>query len=609
MRDDSIAHCDNKEDERDNEHEFFTRHIFFSPIEVSRSGQRWNCRLSRRIRWTNNLPSNESWLAIVQATISMLESIEDDPSIVSLRQECRLSMAAHVIEALPFICELQLSLSASSYRSRCEFANQRASLTVEVYVGFDWPIAFRFLLMLMDNEGSVQSFEQLDLILLRESFNVCGNCATIIQHEDGFIVHLKEISIQPNVEVSFVEGCRHKMFSQTPSLNHLIKTTLLFWVDPSRHHQSNCRKESKRFTSLSRVVVGFFLFLSLANMSSPITSFSIQNVIRTTKIRCDKTFSRKTAPDQCLKKRHYPLCQSRFFIGHSTIIWKREKKRLCTISRRSLLNSLDFTSTWSVTMCHVWWQNFNDRSNANWDIVEWNQVEQNIFPRWLMRNQTTIHTCIVAIKSKNGFPHHVHSWHLFLTLSDFTLQIDELQLGFSQTPCHLHLKIVTPWRDMMDGSPWEDLVEIKLLFLNKFEFYRRSCYYSPVEDTTKSMVNEIIASFRTPFWTEEKSSTRRHRLKLEPCVGDWHSVMFPSIEWFTEEHEDSSFLSRPTCAVLTRFSSEYVDPLVGIETQIDEIFITESRNRFSLFVFGWCRFCRLVTRVKTNNGQWNGERR
>jgi hypothetical protein len=96
-------------------------------------------------------------------------------------------------------CHLSVNFSClcppSSYGSQCEFPNHhRVSLTVEVHAGFDWPIAFRFLLMLMDNEGSVESFEQLDLIWLRESFNVCGNCATIIQHEDGFIAHLKEIS-------------------------------------------------------------------------------------------------------------------------------------------------------------------------------------------------------------------------------------------------------------------------------------------------------------------------------------------------------------------------------------------------------------------------------
>jgi hypothetical protein len=100
-------------------------------------------------------------------------------------------------------------------------------------------------------------------------------------------------------------------------------------------------------------------------------------------------------------------------------------------------------------------------------------------------------------------------------------------------------------------------------------------------DTPKFMVtNEIIASFRTSFWTEEKSSTRRHRLTFANVAID--RVIYA----LTEEHEDSSFLSRSTCAVLTIISSEYVDPLLGIETRIDEIFITESRNRFSLFVFG-----------------------
>ena len=69
-----------------------------------------------------------------------------------------------------------------------------------------------------------------------------------------------------------------------------------------------------------------------------------------------------------------------------------------------------------------------------------------------------------------------------------------------------------------------------------------------------------------------------------------------------------------------------IDQFVGIETQLDDIFITESRyiidvralNRFSSFAFGWCRI--LISFLTNNvlilhlchqgeNYQWSWERR
>jgi hypothetical protein len=40
---------------------------------------------------------------------------------------------------------------------------------------------------------------------------------------------------------------------------------------------------------------------------------------------------------------------------------------------------------------------------------------------------------------------------------------------------------------MMDGSQWEDLIKSNLVFLKKFEFYKRSSHFKREEDTTQSV--------------------------------------------------------------------------------------------------------------------------
>jgi hypothetical protein len=92
-----------------------------------------------------------------------------------------------------------------------------------------------------------------------------------------------------------------------------------------------------------------------------------------------------------------------------------------------------------------------------------------------------------------------------LTLKNFTMQIDKLQSALSQTPSVRYLKIITSSLEMIDGSRWEQMIKTKLPLLNKFEFYTRLGHYRrSEEDNAESVSNEMIATFRTPLWTEEK---------------------------------------------------------------------------------------------------------
>jgi hypothetical protein len=91
-----------------------------------------------------------------------------------------------------------------------------------------------------------------------------------------------------------------------------------------------------------------------------------------------------------------------------------------------------------------------------------------------------------------------------LTLSHCCLEMDEVQSVLSQTPSLRHVKVVISPIYMTDGSRWEQLIKSKLHFLNKFEFYTRFNQLRFPKETEKSILNEMIASSSTPFWTEEK---------------------------------------------------------------------------------------------------------
>ena len=90
-----------------------------------------------------------------------------------------------------------------------------------------------------------------------------------------------------------------------------------------------------------------------------------------------------------------------------------------------------------------------------------------------------------------------------LTLKNFILQTDKLQIALSQTPCLRYFKIITSSVEMMDGSRWEQMIKTKLPLLNKFEFYTRSERYRS-QGNVESVLNEMIAPFRTSFWRDEK---------------------------------------------------------------------------------------------------------
>jgi hypothetical protein len=87
-----------------------------------------------------------------------------------------------------------------------------------------------------------------------------------------------------------------------------------------------------------------------------------------------------------------------------------------------------------------------------------------------------------------------------LTIENLGVTIDKLESFLSLTPSLVHLKLIGG-KNMLYGKRWEEFIEINLVQLDKFEFFFDEWYGN---QKNSADLEVIIASFRTPFWTEHK---------------------------------------------------------------------------------------------------------
>ena len=98
----------------------------------------------------------------------------------------------------------------------------------------------------------------------------------------------------------------------------------------------------------------------------------------------------------------------------------------------------------------------------------------------------------------------LHSQLTSLIISSRQQSLEVILPLLSSTPCLRHLKIVHTVVELLAGFRWEEFIKLKLATLSKFEFYTTSHLRRSEEETEESTLIWLTASFRTPFWTEEK---------------------------------------------------------------------------------------------------------
>jgi len=89
-----------------------------------------------------------------------------------------------------------------------------------------------------------------------------------------------------------------------------------------------------------------------------------------------------------------------------------------------------------------------------------------------------------------------------LSIEQSSIHFSTLQFFLSLTPSLIHLKLIGwPLSDISyNGSRWEEFIQTKLPYLNKFEFFFRIA----MKEQTITDLQSIIASYQTLFWLEHK---------------------------------------------------------------------------------------------------------
>ena len=122
-----------------------------------------------------------------------------------------------------------------------------------------------------------------------------------------------------------------------------------------------------------------------------------------------------------------------------------------------------------------------------------------------MKNYSIDNACNETIASLSG---PVCSSSLkSLTLSDYSLRFEELDLLLSLTPKLNHLKLVCNWQrleHLRNFCYLEKIIQTKLPLLSKLEFFVSYIHdLIRTNDLTPS-IKSLIVPFRRPFWLEEK---------------------------------------------------------------------------------------------------------
>ncbi|CAF4083866.1 unnamed protein product, partial [Adineta steineri] len=107
-----------------------------------------------------------------------------------------------------------------------------------------------------------------------------------------------------------------------------------------------------------------------------------------------------------------------------------------------------------------------------------------------------------------------------LIIYNCQLPIEYLRLFLLLTPALVNLKLISPrkvYGPVFDGSFWEQFIQIRLTKLNKFEFF----FVYPIQrNLPVHSVDSIIATFRTPFWINDKHwfATCDHVVKTSQII-------------------------------------------------------------------------------------------
>ena len=132
----------------------------------------------------------------------------------------------------------------------------------------------------------------------------------------------------------------------------------------------------------------------------------------------------------------------------------------------------------------------------------------------LVLNEESEDRCSSSSVSEERFS-AIYSRLTSLTISNKRDLLTNVQSLLVHTPSLTYLKITGARDSIIDESRWEELIKTKLPALTKFEFHEISNQRMSNREISKTLLNRVMAPFRSPFWTEEKRWL---------VIGTWHPV-------------------------------------------------------------------------------------
>ncbi|CAF3087941.1 unnamed protein product [Rotaria sp. Silwood2] len=164
----------------------------------------------------------------------------------------------------------------------------------------------------------------------------------------------------------------------------------------------------------------------------------------------------------------------------------------------------------------------------------------------ILQNSPGLHSLIMDSCHVNGIDETIllnsYPQVTSLTLNNMQMTMDKLELLLSLLPSINHLDLASsgrPFEFVRRLSKWEEFIRSKLPRLYQFEFCI-FCYCSNWEN-----FDLFIASFRTPFWLEEKRWFVTCQFR-----DDWTTsfTLFTTPESSTLSHQKEHYFDKITCS-------------------------------------------------------------
>ena len=173
-----------------------------------------------------------------------------------------------------------------------------------------------------------------------------------------------------------------------------------------------------------------------------------------------------------------------------------------------------------------------------------------------------------------------------LTMTQDLMSMNKIRTLLSFTSSLVHLKLVSLTgisNSICDDLQWEQFIQMKLPYLDKFEFFFSSSLNG---NWTNYSVVRIIASFRTSFWVESKLWFVNYT-----CVKDeiFQLYSIPICESSQIYDYTKNKISYSTLPIMSNHEESLMDNVSHLRVNLNEALIDKMSEQVQRFAFSFRR--------------------